>query len=405
MARLGLAITRSGASAVLVRRTRIAWHGRVELMSGESIRDGLERLLAGAPITSAFPPTSVVAIGAGQCQLKQIDGLPAVKRSAMSKVVRENSASFFVRIGLRIVVSDVEQRTDGSSWGAAFDADVIDEVLVAFRRRRIGRPSILPIATAVAPLLVAGAHRLADDGVVLELTTVDSGRIAHIRRVVGDDVCETLGLAPTAAAALDTVGVEFLSAYGAAISPSSGLFRWRPEPNASRARLVERVRVAAAGLLLALTASAALIAPGVRAQRVTTQASADLASARDAQLEAARIDGALRRVSGQLERIQQFQSARGQMTLLLGAITQALPDSTALLTLRVDSLEGSFVALTPRAADILPQLAVVDPMVLPKIVGSVTREMQGAVRVERATVRFRRRRTPTAAPPSRREAK
>jgi len=403
MTRLGIAVARSALCAVVVRRTRITWHHRIELAGGESIRDGLERLLAGAPLRRAFPPHIGVTLGAGQSQLKRIEGLPAMKQAKLSsRIVRENSASFFLRTGSRIVVSDVELRTDGTSWGAAFDADVVNEVLAALRRRRIARPLIVPAAAAIATLLARGTHRVADDDVVLELT-IDNGRIAAIRRVASSDSCGALTLVPAATAALEKIGVGFLSAYGAASTIASNPFVWRAERDPSRSKLLERVRVAAAGLLLAATASAALVAPGVRAQRATMHASASLSAARGAQLEAARVEGALRRVTIQLERIQQFASARGQMTLLLGAIAQSLPDSTALLTVRIDSLDGSFVALTPHASDILPQIAAVDPMILPRIVGSVTREMQGAAHVERATVRFRRRRPPTAAALSQRK--
>ena len=82
--------------------------------------------------------------------------------------------------------------------------------------------------------------------------------------------------------------------------------------------------------------------------------------------------------------------------MLLGELSQALPDSTALVSLRLDSLDGTFVALSPHAADMLSELVAVPGIVGPRIVGSVTKEIVGDAQLERATVRFRRE-TPAAA--------
>jgi len=120
-----------------------------------------------------------------------------------------------------------------------------------------------------------------------------------------------------------------------------------------------------------------------------------LAALRASQTEVARAQGELRRVATTLDRVERFREQRGKITMLIGAISEALPESTALVTLRLDTLEGNFVALTPHAADILSQLADVPDIVQPKIVGSLTKETMGAVQLERATVRFKR-----PAPPS-----
>jgi hypothetical protein len=395
MARLGIAVTGTEIRAVLMRRTRIMWHGCVELVGGESVCEGVERLLAMVParlMGRRFAPRVTVAIGLAHSQLKQIDGLPAMKEQKMlSRIVRENCASFFLRTGARVVVSDVEQRTDGTNWAAAFDADVVDEVLVALRKRGISRPSILPYVAAVAPLLLPGTHHLTAGDVAVQLTTME-GRVTAIRRWTGSVPPGELLVLPAATAVVRAIGAEYLAAYGAAAAASNAPYGWHPEPDAQRTRLVDRARIIAATLLLAVAASAALVAPGARAKRTTAEASGELATNRAVQLEAARLEGTLRRVSTQLDRIEHFRGARGQMTMLLGAVSQALPESTAMLSLRVDTLEGTFVALTPHAADILPLLAVVDPIVNARIIGSVTRENQEQARVERTTVRFRRRR-------------
>ena len=59
---------------------------------------------------------------------------------------------------------------------------------------------------------------------------------------------------------------------------------------------------------------------------------------------------------------------------------------------------ASFVAIAPHVADVLPELVSVEEVSGPRIVGSVTREVIGGARVERAAFRFRRARPPTAKP-------
>jgi hypothetical protein len=64
------------------------------------------------------------------------------------------------------------------------------------------------------------------------------------------------------------------------------------------------------------------------------------------------------------------------------------------VSLRLDSLEGNLIVLAAHAADVLPQLADLTGAVAPRIMGSVTREVQGGAHVKRAAIRFRR--TPVA---------
>src|SRR5207244_12006646 len=123
---------------------------------------------------------------------------------------------------------------------------------------------------------------------------------------------------------------------------------------------------------------------------IVHRASGEMDKLRASQTEYARAQGELRRMSLTLERVERFQEQRGKTTVLLGAISEALPESTALVTLRLDTLEGNFVALTPHAAEILPQLATVADIVAPKIVGSLTKETVGTAQVQRATIRFKR---------------
>jgi hypothetical protein len=115
-----------------------------------------------------------------------------------------------------------------------------------------------------------------------------------------------------------------------------------------------------------------------------------MASLRAIQTETARAQGELHRVGTLIENVSRFRLERGGITLLFSGLARALPDSTAMLSFRVDSVEGSFVALSPHTADIVPRLIDLNRVASPRIVGSITTEAIAGARLERATVRFRR---------------
>jgi hypothetical protein len=153
---------------------------------------------------------------------------------------------------------------------------------------------------------------------------------------------------------------------------------------------VNCIRTAIVALILVLASAAALLAPAIRATRFASRGSAELNVLRDVQSEAARSEADLRRASALIDHVARFRSSRGSVTLLLAGLAENLPESTAIVSLRIDSLEASFVALAPHVADVVPQLLAIDRIVAPRIVGSITPETINAARLERAAFRFRR---------------
>jgi hypothetical protein len=221
--------------------------------------------------------------------------------------------------------------------------------------------------------------------------TAKGGAIYRIRPIssFADSECEH----PTLSDALSVLGENgwsYVAAYGAARSSPRAAFVWRPEIDPRRARLVRRARNTVVASMMIGAAMAALLTPGLRAVRLVSLGSAELKQLGDVPREAARTEADLRRVSALIDHIGRFRSERGGITLLLGGLAEALPESTAMVTLRVDSLEGSFIAVTTHAADVVPQLLTIERIVAPRIVGSITTEVMNTARLERAAFRFRR---------------
>lgn len=96
----------------------------------------------------------------------------------------------------------------------------------------------------------------------------------------------------------------------------------------------------------------------------------------------------LRETSAALNEIGSFTAQRRSVALLLGEISGTLPDSTAIINLRVDSVGGTMTLLSLSAASMVPRLATSRDILDPKIVGAVTRETVNGVPMQRITVRF-----------------
>jgi hypothetical protein len=390
IARLGVSIHSGEVRAVLVRRGVVRWHASVPCeFSATTAAEVFALLLATLPKRFGIR-RATVAIGPAWCQVKHIEGLPAVRDLAMlTRLLHENSMSFFLRSAGRLAVSDVVRYADGTLWASAFDQEIATSAIEALKRLRFANACVVPSVTAVAGVVPAGVHVWRDGEHAMELTLDEHRVLKRVRRVSGEDETQAPTLSDPLAKLGDDAWVS-AAAFGAATSHKRAPFAWRPAPDPRRVARAARLRIGVGALFATAALVAALAAPGVRAARTVRDGSAEMSALRLAQTEVARTQGELRRIASTLDRVEQFREQRGKTTLLLGAISQALPESTALVTLRLDSLDGNFVALTPHAADILPQLVSVSELLQPRIVGSLTKEMLGAAQLERATVRFKR---------------
>jgi hypothetical protein len=333
------------------------------------------------------------ALGPSWVQTKALAGIPKLKHQRLvTQLVRENSSAFFLRTRSTIVLGAIESRDDGATWGAGFDGDVLRAVADAVRTSGLRFERAVPAVSAIAGFVPNGSFAW-DDGGWRVCVSTKLGVIHGIRRDSGnDDPTRIHPTLPTAMAGLGRDGWSYVAAFAAARSSRRDAFAWHPEPDPRRSRLVRRIRGCVVGSVLAMSGGAALLSPAIRAARFVSRSSVELSAIRDVQREAARTEAELHRVSTLIDHIARFRSSRGGVTLLLAGLAETLPESTAMVSLRVDSLEGSFVALAPHVADVVPQLLTIDRIVAPRIVGSITPETMNAVRLERATLRFRRRR-------------
>jgi len=377
-ARLGVAVSSRGFAVVLVRGGRVRWRARLD-RDGAPVAPMLAALLASAPVKRRARVRVGVSLGVSYCQIKRVAGVSASMRAdGAARLVRDNATSFFLRSSSRVVTTSTERGPGGGAWSAALDGGVLDEVIGALRTARFKPFAFLPEPLALALALPPGSHRTIDGGVVAEFSTTKRSTFTAFRR------------RPVSPAKEDEIASSLDdAAFGAAICPPDRPLAWRPPADPSRALRWQRFRVGSAAAALTISIVASLVAPAVRASR-DAAAALRLADRRTVlRLQGEETEGELRRVTASLDRIDRFASKRGDVSLLLGELASVLPDSTALLSVRIDSVEVSLSTLSPRAAGVVASLADAPGVASPAIVGSVMRDAS-ARSLERATIRLRR---------------
>jgi hypothetical protein len=394
--RLGVAVGKREIRALLLRSGVIEWRATVDFAAANGISESLRRLLERAP-RSARRARISVAVSPAWVQVKPLSGLPAIKSARLtSHLLQENQQAFFLYIGRPALVADIQVAADAPAWGAAFDRDVLDQLLHAVRALKLRVASVIPTVVAIVAATPSQALRWTDGDDSFELEG-DGAGIRRLNRVSSNDA-PPLSMLPEPLACLDNDAPGFLGAYAAAVAPRRMSLSWKPQSDDGRRRVRARVRRTSAAVLVCAASAFAGFGPGLHARNAARDARMAVALNRRTELELRRDEGELRRATEILSRIESFSAERGRVTRILAGLAESIPDSTALLTFHVDSVEGAFTAIAPQVADVLPELANVREIVAPRILGSVTREVFGVVRVERATFRFRRpRRKPVIA--------
>jgi hypothetical protein len=365
----------------------LRWHARSTLPDARGLEDSLRTLLASSPRVLRGARVTLV-LSPRWVQTKQLHGLPAMQSARLTaQLLQENEQAFFLWSGCPSTVV-VEQTHDGCAWGAALDTEFLGALVRAVRSARLRIVEIVPSVAAIAAAFPAQAIGWSDGAQSYEIQGSRAG-IAELRRVLGGRPPQTAAI-PDVLSPIGGDAPSFLPAYAAAVAGHRLPLAWRPR--ADPARLLRRRRFAQALACVALVGAgtAAAVAPAVRATTSTRDADRELRRLRVVQQDLVATQSELRRVSEVLDRVARFVVDRGRITRTVGALSEAMPESTAILDLRLDSVEGSFSAYAPSVTDVLPALADVGDIAEPRIVGSVTRETVAGVRLERAAFRFRR---------------
>lgn len=342
---VGLGVSPSAVTAVAVDRGVIAWRDQIAVESAESIGAAVTMLLRswkrikGARVIAAF--------GAHFSRVNAVRGLESVHSAAIvSEAVAASADRFFLRIDGGMCVSPASRLADGNWHAAAFSLTTLGAVGEACAAAGAELDRVIPALSQSNRIAAAGVREWID-------TSVN----------------------PFAGAQL-AAG----SRRGAPLSlPSAS--------SVARSGRVLRMRRAVLAGCAALAAVSALAAPAVSAEHQRRAAEHALAHDQTALRPVAAAMAQLTESSRLLEQIDDFAASRRSMLGYLSALARALPESTAVLSLNIDSVAVTTVLVTRAGPGVLDGLARVPGLEAPRVLGPFSREQIGGVELERVAVR------------------
>jgi hypothetical protein len=384
--RAGLLIDAGSVSIVAMNKGAMVFHER-RVSDRASTMEHIRALIARVPIGRLDRMTVSVVLSPTFAQLRLLTGLPGgLALETARRLVEENSERFFLGSSTRLAIATPISLEDGFIAGA-FESDIIDGIR-ALQDRRI-------IHVGTASSVLAGAMMRAGDLIAWQFedasirVNIRGGKAVSAHRSMRDEhaVSVFAELVPTVV----RVGPEFAAAFGAAVSD------WNTVPHLNRRDLSGEAGRPHRGVRAACVAAvivsflALLFAPGVVAARVTKNADA---RERDQHIVLARVSSAAaqaRERSAVERHAHEFNGTRRSMLQLLGAVTNVLPESTAVASVRVDSLAGTITILSPHSMPAVRALADAPQFEAMRVAGPIMHENSGGRELERVTVRFRLR--------------
>lgn len=386
--RVGLAISDDRwIRAVGVRGGRVRWHTETTLDTGVPLEDGLVAFFTSMNASAGrLRPrwlrwrrsAIVVALPSQLAQLKRLTGLPPLAdRALLASLVREGADRFFLRGAGPLAVGGVRLDEEGGAWAAAYDSTAVAGIDAACRATGWRIHRIVPAAAAL-PHALLGERICWTEGAWTTEVRVVGSLLSGIRRQPATE--ETLAESAATLTAVPALAVlgdgarRFAAAYGAAesmtepVGLAGGAIAHGDQGPTPRWRLA----LAAAAVLLAAVGGA--IVPVHAARRAAERATAELATLAVPRAQATATERELRRETEILAEADELQRGRRSMTELLASITMVLPESTALASLRVDSVAGTLVVVGQRVAHAAGALEHIPDVASAELVGPVTRE-------------------------------
>lgn len=392
-ARVGLAVARDAVRAVALRRRRIVWAAEVPLEQRRGLEETIGALLAEAPLPRWPRPILSAAVGPHAAQVKLVGGLPDVADAAtLAAIVREGAGSFFLKNGVPLVTTGVRPAGTGVAMAAALDLPCVEAIRNACRARGWRLAQIAPTAVALI-LALEDEHLVWTDGaVVLEITRAGGRPAVESVRTRPACAADTAGVTARPVPVLATLGegaVGYADAFGA-----TALGEGEPLTlNALTAGLLSRSEVQRpfiAPLLILGAAVAFLVLSPLAARWAGERADARLAAVRPGRWQVILTAlGQLDRATRVLDEAGAFAASRSSVTDLLGGLTRALPDGSALTSLELDGDRGQLETLTQQPADVLAAIKRVRSVTAAELVGPVKPEPVGGRDIQRVTIRFR----------------
>lgn len=327
--RIVMIVEVSNVSCLRVVRGRV--RSRVALArSDESvIASDIRAVLGGVAKSRAMRrgPRVDVVLGRGYAQVRRIEGLPNLDLNELTAIARDNPFAFYLRTAARLVVSDVVRAPDDQLWAAAYDDAMIEQIAGGLKHAgfRIGR---------ISPLLM-----------------------------------------PEAAPSVFQAG------------PANG-FRGPLSLRYDRpSAATRRFRRIAAGVAMLATSAAAYVAPGAHAWLIMKR-TANPTNEHVSTTASTRLPGASQSVA-LLDELDRLEARRSRAAKFLATLSQSLPSSASIRSIRIDSSEASISIIAPHIGDVLDSINARHLLADARLVGGLTRTSTPDSARSLATIRGR----------------
>jgi hypothetical protein len=392
--RIGISVHEGELRGVAVRGRLVVWT-HVEPIGDHPLDAACERIFRRMPRARFAAPRPRIVFGPRLAQQRRLLGLPAsMHHRFIRAAVEENVERFFLRASARLIVTPPVACGDGTWTAAALDATAVAAISAAARAA-----GIVPECIAPASPVLVWALQPQDDRETFEWGEPDeqvrihvlSGVVVAIQRVprsASGDTVDTLQLRSE----LNGHERSFAEAYGAAIANLRSIPALRRRDLRQQSDAPARLLRLASCSTLALAVGTWLAAPAAFAARAASRAEVQMMARGREQRQFAHAAGESRRSAAAVALVESFRADRRSMLEILGAFTDALPESTAVTSFRVDSVGGTLTLLAPRVMDAIPALASVPALDGVHVVGPLLREVTGQKELERVTLHFRFRR-------------
>lgn len=395
--RIGLYVGHDYLAALVLGRRGIDWSRTLERGSDGTIQEQLRAILLEVPRQRRIRTSVWVAVGPTMAQVKCLRSLPPLASpESVRQLVEGAPAKYFVATGTDASVT-APMRDPQGWWVAVASGDLIGAIgeTCAKCGFRIGgvRPIAAVLAHALATPHAAATIPWIDGGLSLEVTAMNTTPVAANYRAAQQD--ERIAV-PALNPALQGLGTDAWMLAGAFAAARAGhlaplQFRYATDV---RSRTKQRMFRAAAIGLVALAMGAAMAGPGLAANRERDRSEAALRQLSGSASVALAERSALDRRRATLKQLHAFAASRRSVTSFLSALTMELPDSTAIVTLRLDTLGGTVVLLSPPAAAVLASVSAAPGVVGLQLTAPITREAVGPLELRRMALRFKFSRAP-----------
>ena len=390
--RLGIELGRRTLRSVLVVRGSVVRTSSAEVHPGESLETTVQQLVDAGCRGFWRRPRVCVAVGPSYSQLRRLVKLPDIdSERALRDLLRGSVGRFFVKNGVPLLTSSVRREGNGTGWAAAIDEPPVRAIAEACRTRRLHLDVVAPMVVALQRGVTGELLVAADGDVIVEAHIGSRGELRDVRRTPGTKDTATADQA-VPVAALESLGEgarEYAAAYGATlIDRSESLALQAAELRQWQDTSVPTWRLFVALGVLLFAATLALMLPALRASRVAMLSTPRLVAINRQYRAAQWTEAELRRTTIALNELAAFDASRRSVIEFLDELTTSLSEGVWLQSIHVDEQGGTVIALAPRAASALDGLSELKSIARPVIVGAVSSEQIGPVRMERVTIRF-----------------